>query len=171
MNRKPPSIGYDERMTPTHAALLPVLTNSLNMLREALDGLPDEATAWTPAPNTNSLTVLTMHSLTSLRFFLGNGSGRVTEISRYRAEDRAEAFASKPESAASLIAHIDAALPGYRAILEGGTEADLTAAISWPPEDAPNLPATGAGCLFHAIGHCREHVGQAMLMRDLWLNR
>ena len=125
MNRKPPSIGYDERMTPTHAALLPVLTNSLNMLREALDGLPDEATAWTPAPNTNSLTVLTMHSLTSLRFFLGNGSGRVTEISRYRAEDRAEAFASKPESAASLIAHIDAAVPGYRAILEGGTEADL----------------------------------------------
>lgn len=158
-------------MTPTHAALLPVLKNSLNMLREALDGLPDEATGWTPAPNTNSVTVLTVHTLTSLKFFLGNGSGNVTPISRYRAEDRTPAFASQGEPAAALIARIEKAMPELEAVLAAGTEASLTAPITWPPEDAPNLPPTGAGCLFHAIAHCREHVGQAQLMRDLWLNR
>ncbi len=158
-------------MTPTHAALLPILRNSLTMLREALDGLPDEATAWTPAPNTNSLTVLTVHSLTSIRFFLGNGCGQVRTITAYRAEDRTPAFASQGEPTVDLIARIDSGLPQLEALLANAAEADLTAAMTWPPEDAATLPATGAGCLFHAIGHLREHVGQAQLMRDLWLNR
>lgn len=158
-------------MTPTHAALLPILRNSLDMLRAALDGLPDEATGWTPAPNTNSLTVLTVHSLTSVRFFLGNGSGHVRTITDYRTEDRTPAFASQRQPAAALIARIDAALPGLEALLENASEADLAAAMTWPPDDAPNLPATGTGCLFHAIAHLREHVGQAQLMRDLWFAR
>jgi uncharacterized damage-inducible protein DinB len=158
-------------MTPTHAAVLPIVKNSLAMLREAIDGLPDEATAWTPAPNTNSVTVLTIHSLTSIRFFLGNGSGRVRTIGDYRTEDRTPAFASQGESAAALVARIDNAIPELEALLAAGSEDDLTTAITWPPEDAPNLPATGVGCLFHAVAHLREHVGQAQLMRDLWFAR
>ena len=164
-------IGYDAAMTPTHAALLPILRNSLAMLREALDGLPNEATGWTPAPNTNSLTVLTVHSLTSVRFFLGNGSGHARTIAAYRAEDRTPAFASQGQPSAELIARIGATLPELEALLENASEADLTVKMTWPPEDAATLPATGGGCLFHAIAHLREHVGQAQLMRDLWLAR
>ena len=164
-------IRYDAAMTPTHAALLPVIRNSLAMLREALDGLPDEATAWTPAPNTNSVTVLTIHSLTSVRFFIGNGSGHVRTITDYRNDDRTPAFASQGQAASALIARIEAALPEVEGLLAQASEADLAAQMSWPPEDAPNLPATGVGCLFHAVAHLREHVGQAQLMRDLWFAR
>lgn len=164
-------IRYHAAMTPTHAALLPVLRSSLAMLREALDGLPDDATGWTPAPNTNSLTVLTVHSLTSVRFFIGNGSGHVRTITEYRTDDRTPAFASQGQPAATLAERIDATLPELEALLANASEADLAAAMTWPPEDAATLPATGVGCLFHAVAHLREHVGQAQLMRDLWFAR
>jgi hypothetical protein len=142
------------------------------MLRDALDGLPDEAADWTPAPNTNSLTVLTIHSLTSLKFWLGNGSGRQMTFERYRAEDRAPSFASTAQPVAALIERIDAALPEIEAILAAGDEASLSAKLPPAPADAaPDLPETGVGCLFQAVAHLREHVGQAQLMRDLWLAR
>jgi uncharacterized damage-inducible protein DinB len=156
-------------MTPTHAALLPVVQNSFGMLRTALDGLPDEAAGWTPAPNTNSLTVLTLHSITSARFWLGNGSGRRASLERYRAEDRAPAFASSGKSIPGLLDAIDAFLPEIEAILSAGDEVSLTAAIEWPADEPDDQPRSGIGCLFHGVAHLREHVGQAQLMRDLWL--
>ena len=62
------------------------------MLRDAIDGLPDEAADWRPVPRTNSAAVLVIHSITSTRFWLRNGSSAPGSIARYRAEERARSF-------------------------------------------------------------------------------
>ena len=158
-------------MTPTHAAALQVARESFAMLRTALDGLPDEAADWVPAPHTNSLAVLTAHCVTAARFFYGCGSGAKTSIASYFSNERRGAFASKDRSISGLLAAIDEFLPELEEILAKGDSASLEAPISWP-EDAPKEPErTGLDLLFRATGHLREHVGQAQLMRDLWLAR
>lgn len=140
------------------------------MIVEALDGLPDEAAEFTPAPNTNSIAVLVAHCVTSTRFWLAAGSGAVSSIARYREADRAPAFQTHGKSIAAL-RELAGSLPGEAEfILARGREADLTEMVAWP--DAPGeAPRSGAVCLVHAVGHLREHVGQVQLMRDLWLAR
>jgi uncharacterized damage-inducible protein DinB len=157
-------------MTPTHAAALQVTRDSVAMIVEALDGLPDEAAEFTPAPNTNSIAVLVAHCVTSTRFWLADGAGGVSSIVRYRAADRAPAFQTHGQSIAAL-RELAGTLPGdAEIILARGTEANLTEVVAWP-EDRGEAPRSGAVCLVHAVGHLREHVGQIQLMRDLWLAR
>jgi hypothetical protein len=158
-------------MTPTHQVTNDVARQSFAMLKEAIAGLPDEAFDWTPAPNTNSLTVLTRHSMGSARFFFGVASGIPGSIAEYRKGDRAEAFRAQDGNAATLTQAIDDFLPEMDRILAAGTEAHLAERIGWP-EEAPDVPTrSGAEVLVAGIGHLREHVGQAQLMRDLWLAR
>ena len=156
-------------MTPTHQTALDVTRQSFGMLKDAISGLPDEALDWTPAPNTNSLTVLTRHSLAACRFFFGVVSGQPASIAAYRKGDRAEAFRAMGGTASTLAAAIDAGMTDFEQILSPGTEAHLDEMYGWPDE-APDIPTrTGREILVNGIGHLREHVGQAQLMRDLWL--
>ncbi len=158
-------------MTPTHQSALEVTRQSFGMLKEAIADLPDEAFDWTPAPNTNSLTVLTRHSLAACRFFFGVVSGQPGSIANYRKGDRAEAFRAEGGTATSLTEAIDAALKDFDTVLAPGTEAHLNEMIGWPNE-APDIPTrSGREILINGIGHLREHVGQAQLMRDIWLAR
>jgi uncharacterized damage-inducible protein DinB len=158
-------------MTPTHAAASQVVRESVAMIVDALDGLPDAAAEWTPAPNTNSIAVLTAHAASSTRFWLANGAGAVSSIRHYRADDRAPSFETHGKSIAALRELIQALPADAEAILAKGTEADLTTVVAWPDEDPGEPPRTGAHCIVHAAGHLREHVGQVQLMRDLWLAR
>ncbi|MEX0781192.1 MAG: DinB family protein [Dehalococcoidia bacterium] len=156
-------------MTPTHQATLDVTRQSFAMLKEAIAGLPDEAFDWTPAPGTNSLTVLTRHCIAASRFFGGVASGVPGSIAEYRKGDRAEAFRAMGGNAASLTLTIDGAIAEAGQILAKGTDAHLAEMIGWPHE-APDIPIrTGAEILVNGVAHLREHVGQAQLMRDLWL--
>lgn len=158
-------------MTPTHQATLDVTRQSFAMMKEAIAGLPDEALAWTPAPNTNSLTVLVRHAVAASRFFAGVASGIPGSIAEYRKGDRAEAFRAEGGTAATLTTAIDGAVEEAQRIFARGTDAHLAAMIGWPAE-APDVPVrTGAEILINGVGHLREHVGQAQLMRDLWLAR
>ena len=158
-------------MTPTHQTVLAVSRQSLGMLKQAIGGLPDEALDWVPAPNTNSLTVLVRHSMSSARFFYSVASGRPGSFADYRAGDRSEAFAAEGGNALSLTQAIDDFLPELEVILGGGSDQHLTEMIGWPGE-APEMPTrTGMEVLIAGVGHLREHVGQAQLMRDLWLGR
>ena len=158
-------------MTPTHQATLDVTRQSFAMLKDAIAGLPDEAFDWTPAPNTNSLTVLVRHCVAASRFFGGVASGIPGSIAEYRKGDRAEAFRAQGGSALTLAAAIDGATDEAERILTAGTDAHLAEMIGWP-EEAPDIPVrTGAEILVNGVGHLREHVGQAQLMRDLWLAR
>jgi hypothetical protein len=158
-------------MTPTHQVTNDVARQSFAMLKEAIAGLPDEAFDWTPAPNTNSLTVLTRHSIAASRFFLGVASGRPGSVAEYRKGDRADAFRAQGGNASALTRAIDDFLPEMASILAAGSDAHLMEMIGWPDE-APDIPTrSGAEVLVAGIGHLREHVGQAQLMRDLWLAR
>jgi hypothetical protein len=158
-------------MTPTHQATLDVSRQSLGMLKQAIAGLPDDAFDWAPAPNTNSLTVLVRHSISSARFFFGVASGRPGSFAEYTKGDRSEAFAAEGGNAETLRQAIDDFLPEFETILAGGRDEHLTEMIGWP-EEAPQMPTrTGMEVLIAGVGHLREHVGQAQLMRDLWLGR
>ena len=158
-------------MTPTHAATLIVLRESLTMLRDAVAGLPDEAADWRPVPGTNSVAVLLTHALTSSRFFLGNGSGRPGSIVHYRAEERARAFEASGLAIGELVRAIDAFIPEAEEILANGDAASLAGVLDWRAESPGEPTRTGVECLFRAVAHLREHVGQVQLMRDLWLAR
>lgn len=158
-------------MTATHTAVLNVAQESFAMLRAALEGLPPEAADWTPAPGTNSLDVLATHCVTSARFWVGCGSGARGSATAYQRGERAPAFAARGNTPAELVAMLDAFQPELSTILGRGTEADLDAIVEWPSEQTEMAVRSGRECLFHAVAHLREHVGQSQLMRDLWLAR
>ena len=156
------------RMLSTYSAALTVTRQSLDMLRDAIDGLPPEALAWTPAPNTNSMAVLVRHSLSALPFFFACSVGKVGSIKEYRATDRAEAFTVLGGTADELKQLIAGAMPQLERLLENGTQANLDAMVEWPTED-PTFKRTGGEALINIVGHLREHVGHTQLMRDIWL--
>lgn len=157
-------------MTPTHHAAINITRDSFAMFAEALEGLPDEALSWRPdARDTNSIAVLATHCVTAMRFWLPLGAGDVGSIAEYRLRDRAPSFEVGGASATDLKASFDRVLVELEASMANGTEAHLTARIEWAED--PSIKMTGAEALFRAVGHLREHVGQAQLMRDLWLAR
>jgi hypothetical protein len=155
-------------MDSTYAAAQTIVDASIAMLRDAVAGLPDEAVQWAPLPNASSMNVLVMHSITSSRFFLGCGAGKKTSRRHYLEADRVAAFQSKGASTAGLLAVLDAAAIEFRHLLGEAPASALSEVLAWPDE-YPEERLTGIECLFRAIGHLREHVGHAQLMRDLWL--
>jgi len=155
-------------MTPTHTAALNVALDSFAMLRASMDGLPDEALDWSPAPGVmNPLSVLIVHSLTASRFLIGLGCGRAASLSEYRAGERAASFATKSATVPSLRAQIDAMQAEIVSLLESGTQTHLEAWIDFP-EDA-SFAKSGVQCLVHGVAHLREHVGHAQALHDLWV--
>lgn len=159
-----------QRMTPTHQAALRVARESFDMFAEALAGLPGEALSWRPqAQNTNSLAVLASHSATATRFWLSSGAGESKSIDEYRKDDRAPSFAVEGGAADEFLAQFDAVLAGLATLFASATESHLAAEVAQPAD--PSMTRSGAECLVHGIGHLREHVGQALLIRDLWLAR
>lgn len=158
-------------MTPTHAGTLAIVRESLAMFREGLQGLPDDALVWKPAASANSLAVLAVHSVTATRFFLKCGCGQIGSIAEYRRTERAEAFQTSGATVAGLSAAFEGLSGEAEAILGGGQESHLLLTVSWPDADPPVPARSGAASLFAAVGHLREHVGQAQLTRDLWLAR
>lgn len=156
-------------MTDAHAAALTIIRESLDQLRAAFAGLPDEAMTWSPGGETNSLAVLVLHSLSATRFLFGCSCGAGESITAYRQGERAAAFATRRATQTQLEDAIDAALPAIEALAARGTEETLRATVSFPED--PSVSRTGYGFLFHSIAHLREHAGQAQLMRDLWLLR
>ncbi len=153
-------------MTPTHAAALQVASESFAMLTAALDGVPDEAAGWMPAPATNPLAVLVTHSVTSARFWLGAGAGKTGSMRSYQQNERSASFSVHGDRIADLVALVRRFQPELEAILSEGTATSLEATVSF---DTDSLARSGVECLFHGLAHLREHTGQAQLMRDLWL--
>jgi uncharacterized damage-inducible protein DinB len=156
-------------MTTVHHAAFVVAEESFAMLRDAVAGLPNEALDWKPAPESNSLNVLVLHSISATKFWMAAGAGAQRSIADYRESERAPAFEAKGRSAAELEAAINTAIEDLKDILSKGTEEHLVAEVSWPED--PSMTKTGARGLFHAIAHLREHVGHAQSVRDLWLAR
>lgn len=157
-------------MTPTHEGALQVTRESLRFLRSSIEDVPEEAMDWKPLPGSSSLAVLVVHSITATRFFLRAGSGEAGSLADYRAGERAEAFRTSGIGKEELLAEIAAFWDEAEGVVVGGTEEHLSARVELIAAD--NLPVpvrNGAGTLFAAIAHLREHVGHVQLMHDLWL--
>lgn len=137
------------------------------MFRQALRGLPDEAMAWVPATGMNPLSVLVAHTCSSLRFFMGCAAGQVTSLQAYRSGPRAASFADTGWDLARALRELDGLEEELAALLAAAPTAALGSTIAWPED--PSLSMTGAEALFRSVGHLREHVGHAQVMRDLWL--
>ncbi len=141
------------------------------MLNDAMNDLSDEALGWAPFPGTNSIAVLVVHSIGATRFFLKAGSGDIGSLMTYRQTERADAFKTAGATVAGLREQMAALEAEAERIVAGGTEAHLLVPVAWP-DAVPPIPArTGAGSPVHAVGHLREHVGHAQIVRELWLNQ
>lgn len=156
--------------TPTHLAALEDIQDSLKWLREVISGLPVEALDWVPAPGANSITVLASHAVPSTVYWVQAGSGKDPSHAAYVQNHRKRAFEANRLTELDLRSLIDQAEADAEAALRDGTDQHLTARFTLDDEpDEP--PVSGATCLVHGASHLREHVGQAALVRDLWLAR
>ena len=150
-------------MTPAHTAVLNIVRDSFDMLRETFAGLPDEALAWSPAPEMNPIAVLVRHSLVATKFLVGRGSGDMRDFQAYRATERAVAFAAESGTVVDLAHEITMAFAEIERRCQSGTEAHLV------QESTTAETMSGLQFLMHGLAHLREHVGHAQALHDLWL--
>jgi uncharacterized damage-inducible protein DinB len=157
-------------MTPTHEGALQVTRESLHFLSSSIAELPEEAMDWKPLPGGSSFAVLVVHCVTATRFFLQAGSGEAGSLAEYRAGERADAFRTAGIGKRELLGLIAAFGQEAEALVAKGTEEHLAARVELTAADSMPVPVrNGAGTLFAAIAHLREHVGHVQLMHDLWL--
>ncbi len=132
------------------------------MLRATLDDLPGAALDWSPVAGMNSIAVLTVHALSSTRFWLGNGSGHPRSISDYRKVDRLPSFKAAGLTVDELRRRVDQTQEALAVMLSGGTDAHLGAIVEFSDDPAENR--TGAACLVSGVAHLREHVGHELVL-------
>lgn len=129
--------------------------------RQALDGLAADALDWAPAPDTNSIAVLTTHLVGSERETLAAVLGTPVERDR-PAEFRARA---DPLALRRLLHEADAQLDELEA---AAPTLDLTAQRT---RGADPVPRPLVEMLISNYAHAREHVGQIELTAQLWRER
>jgi len=127
-------------------------------LREEVRGLDAEALNWTPAPETNSVATLVVHTL-----------GSEAEVLRtvravHGQRDRDAEFRTRAETADELLRRLDEA-DAYLDELASGITAEDLAALR-PRGDRP--PESGAHWLISNYGHAREHLAHIQLTKQLY---
>lgn len=135
-------------------------------MRTCIAGFPKEALNWKPAgEDSNSVAVLTVHSLHSTRSWLSIATGEPLPE-----RDRASEFRVEAEDNVGLFGVFDEMVSDCLTRLEPSQPVDWAAirrTHARPnPEDDMKMPAAWA--LLHAIEHLREHVGQMQLTCQLW---
>jgi len=126
----------------------------------ALNDLPPTALDWSPAQDVNSLNVLVVHTVGSLRFWIGEViAGDPAN------RDRDSEFKARGLDADTLKQRINGNLDYVRSVLEGLSVEDLAARRG----RGPNRPdTTVAWILGHALKHTATHMGHIQLMRQFW---
>lgn len=128
------------------------------LLRDEVRDLSVEELNWKPAPETNSIAVLVVHTL-----------GSEAEVLRVAANvpgerDRPAEFRVTANNAEELLREIDQADAYIEAIAPRITAEDLAA--ERPRGDRP--PETGLHWLITNYGHAREHLGHIQLTKQLY---
>ena len=127
-------------------------------MREAVRDLDAAALNWAPAPETNSIATLVVHTLGSEAEVLRT----VRNVAGQR--DRAAEFRTQATGADELIRRLDAADALLRDLGAGITPEDLAA--TRPRGDLP--PQTGLYWLVSNYGHAREHLAHLQLTKQLY---
>jgi hypothetical protein len=144
---------------PTIEAAREIFDESVDHLREAIEGLTPEALAWRPAgEESNPITVLAVHGMHSSRWWLTIARGLPLPE-----RDRPSEFEAESASDSELLSFVDEMAADCRARLDPGDVLDLTASRPLPEGE----PVSAAWALLHALEHLREHVAQAQLTRQL----
>ncbi|MCA1833385.1 MAG: DinB family protein [Actinomycetota bacterium] len=124
--------------------------------------LSDDALAWTPAVETNSISTLVVHVLGSeaelLRLIKGLPAPR----------DRPAEFSGPPKDAATLLAKIDVAEDLLNDIGSQIGEADLRRSFLRPSAVRIKEPGSGLFWIINGYGHAREHLAHIELTRQLY---
>jgi hypothetical protein len=145
---------------PTVTAAADLLADSLTQMRETVAGADPAALDWRPGPDTNSIAVLTVHSMHATRSWLSVAMGAPLPE-----RDRPAEFLATSDSVGDLLGFFDSMAAECRGLLNDGAAFD--------PETVrdthiPGDRRSGAWALMHALQHLREHVGQTQLTRQLW---
>ena len=130
-------------------------------LRDEVRDLSEDELNWKPAPETNSIAVLVIHTLGSEAEVLrvvGNVSGT---------RDRPAEFRSTASTPGDLLREIDQADSYLEALAPRITAEDLAA--ERPRGDRP--PQTGLHWLLTNYGHAREHLAHIQLTKQLYAQR
>jgi uncharacterized damage-inducible protein DinB len=136
-----------------------VLAAQKQAMRDVVSGLDAEALNWKPldGQETNSIAALFAHALDAERFLIASS----VDVTLDR--DREAQFRVEVTSADELVALIDRTEAEVNGWIDSLTSEYLAAEIA-----RPNRTRTGAWWLLHAIEHSNEHVGQALLTRQLY---
>ena len=127
-------------------------------LRAAIGGMEADALNWTPAPETNSVAVLVVHTLGSEAEVLRVCSNTPSE------RDRDAEFVSEVAAADDLLARLDAADALLDELGPKITAADLDAARSRGGREAQEC----RWMLVTNYGHAREHLAHIELSKQLY---
>ncbi len=141
------------------AAAKQVLGEQKKAMRGVVSGLDGAALNWKPigGQDTNSIAVLLAHALDAERYLVASS----VDVTLDR--DREAQFRVEVGSDADLLALIDRTESEVNGWIDSLTADHLAADIV-----RPNRTHSGAWWLLHAIEHSNEHVGQAMLTRQLY---
>jgi hypothetical protein len=129
-----------------------------SQLREEVRGLSTAELNWKPAPETNSIAALIVHTL-----------GSEAEVLRVAAKvpgdrDRDAEFRATATDADELIRQIDQADSYLEALAPRITAENLAEVL--PRGDRP--PETGLHWLVTNFGHAREHLGHIQLTKQIY---
>ncbi len=138
-----------------------VLADQHNTMREVLDGLDAKALNWAPGPETNSIAVLFTH-------LLGAENSMTATIAREPFDrDRDAEFRVTVDDVATLRDLVNSVESRVMSRVDKLSLEDL-AEMHSPPGDRLNRVHLGSWWVFHAVEHNREHIGQALLTRQLY---
>ena len=144
------------------AAAKQVLGVQKQAMRDVVSGLDSAALNWKPleGQETNSIAVLLAHALDAERYLVASS----VDVTFDR--DREAQFRVEVESAGDLLALIDRTEAEVNGWIDSLTADQLAAEVA-----RPNRTHSGAWWLLHALEHSNEHVGQALLTRQLYEGR
>jgi uncharacterized damage-inducible protein DinB len=129
-------------------------------LNAALQGLPQAALDWTPAPGANSLAVLVVHTAGAERYLIGD-----CVLGEPSGRDREAEFRLRDLPAEALEQRLDDSLAYIQQVLAGLTLQDLTALRPWPRQ---HRQVTVGWLLSHLLAHTAIHAGHAQVTRQWW---
>lgn len=136
-----------------------IFDESVDHLREAIEGLAPDALAWRPAgEESNPITVLAVHGMHSSRWWLTIARGLPLPE-----RDRPSEFVAETASDTALLSFVDTMAIECRARLDPAEAFDPSAMRPLPEGE----PVSAVWALLHALEHFREHVAQAQLTRQL----
>jgi uncharacterized damage-inducible protein DinB len=141
------------------AAAKQVLGEQKKAMRGVVSGLDAAALNWKPldGQETNSIAALLSHALDAERYLIASSVDVTLE------RDREAQFRVEVKSANDLLTLIDRTEAEVNGWIDSLTAEHLAAEVA-----RPNRTHTGAWWLLHAVEHSNEHVGQALLTRQIY---